>query len=71
MREFINNLTSTSGGVTVTGAASGQLVIGIVGLVFMILFGTWGAWLKWQDSKAIRRALDSGDLQTALRLKGK
>lgn len=71
MREVINNLTATSGGVTLTSAANGQLIIGVVGLIFMILFGVCGVWLKWRDSQAIRRALEAGDLSTALRIRGK
>lgn len=71
MREVINAVTNSSGGVTLGGAASGQLYIAGVGLFFMIAFGLFGAWLKWKDSKAIREALESGDLQTALRIRSK
>lgn len=71
MREVLNAATAMSGGASVTGAATGQLVIGIIGLVALLVFGAFGAWLKWKDSKAIRRALESGDLQTALKLRAK
>lgn len=71
MREVINTITASSAGASVTGAMSGQLIIGITGLIFMILFGTWGAWLQWKNSKAIQNAISSGDLQTALKLKVK
>lgn len=71
MREVINQLTAASAGTTVTASASGQMIIAIVGLFFMIMFGFWGAWLQWKNSKAIKAALDSGDLQSALKLKAK
>jgi hypothetical protein len=71
MRDFVNATTMTSGGVTLTGAASGQLVIGILGLVFMILFGVFGAWLRLKDSRALRRALEVGDIKTAMQIRSK
>lgn len=71
MRDFINAATTGSGGVTFGGAISGQIMISAIGLVFMIAFGAWGAWLKWRDSKAIREALDSGDLRRAIEVRNK
>lgn len=71
MRDVINAATALSGGSSLTGAATGQLVVAVIGLIFLIGFGLFGAWLKWKDSKAIRRALESGDLQTALKLRAK
>lgn len=71
MRDVINAITNASGGVTVGGAATGQLIIAGIGLVFMVAFGFWGAYLRWKDSKAIREAIDSGDLRSALKIRGK
>lgn len=71
MRDFVNATTMTSGGATLAGAASGQLVIGILGLVFMILFGVFGAWLRLKDSRALRRALEAGDIKTAVQIRSK
>ena len=71
MRDFINAATNGGGVATVAGAASGQLVIGIVGLVFMIGFGFFGAWLRWKDSKALRAAIDGGDIKEAVRIRSK
>lgn len=71
MRDFINQVTFSSAGGTMVGAFSGEMVIAIIGLVFMIGFGMWGSWLKYRDSKAIREALESGDLKTALRVRNK
>lgn len=71
MREVIHTVTSWSGGVTLTGAATGQLMIAAIGLVFMIGFGAFGSWLRYRDSKALRAALDSGDLATAMKIRSK
>lgn len=71
MRDFINMATYGAGGSTFTGAATGQVILAILTFIFFLLFGFWGAWLKWRDSKAIRDALDSGDLKTALKLRNK
>ena len=71
MREFINAATNSSGGVALAGSATGQLIIAASGLFFMILFGSIGTWLKWKDSKAIREAIDSGDIKEALRIRSK
>ncbi len=71
MREFINAATNGSGGVAFTGTATGQLIIAAIGLFFMILFGSIGTWLKWKDSKAIRDALEVGDIRTAIKIRSK
>ncbi|AKJ74052.1 holin [Salmonella phage 36] len=71
MREFLNMATYSTGGSAFAGAATGQVILGLLTFIFFLLFGFWGAWLKWRDSKAIRNALDSGDLKTALKLRNK
>ncbi len=71
MREFINSVTTTGGGVTLGGAAAGQLIIAGIGLLFMIGFGFWGAWLRWRDSKALKEALERDDLKEAMRIRSK
>lgn len=71
MREFINAVTSATGGASITGAATGQLVIAGATFVLFVAFGMWGAYWKYQDSKAIRAALSSGDLEKAIHLNGK
>lgn len=71
MRDFINAATMTSGGATISGAASGQLFIGVAGLFFMIVFGVFGAWLRLKDSKALRRALEDGDIKAAIQIRSK
>lgn len=71
MRDFFNAATAGSGGASMTGAATGQITIAVVSALFMIAFGAWGAYLRWKDSKAFHEALYSGDLETAMRLRGK
>lgn len=71
MREVINSVTSATGGATFAGAVTGQLVIAGATFVFFVAFGVWGAYWKYQDSKAIRNALKSGDLEKAIQLNGK
>ncbi|UGO53131.1 putative holin [Klebsiella phage vB_KaeD_HazelMika] len=71
MREVINAITSGAGGATFTGVATGQLAIAFATFVFFVLFGFWGAYWKYKDSKAIRQAIDAGDLQTAIKIRGK
>lgn len=70
MKEFINAATTGTGGSALTGAATGQITIAAVSMVCMILFGAWGAYLRWRDSKALREALDSGDFQKAIEIRG-
>lgn len=71
IKDFINAATTGGGGATVYGAASGQLIVGIIGLVFMIGFGAFGAWLRWRDSKALHDALAENDFTTALKIRSK
>lgn len=71
MREVINAVTSGMGGASFTGAATGQLLIAGATFVLFVCFGAWGAYWKYQDSKAIRRALDSGDLESAVKISGR
>lgn len=71
MREFLTAATGTTAGTSITSAATGQLTVAIISMIFMIMFGAIGLWLKWRDSKAIREALESGDLQTALKVRSK
>lgn len=71
MREFISAATNSSGGVALAGSATGQLIIAAIGLFFMILFGSFGAWLRWRDSKALREALEVGDIKTAMKIRSK
>lgn len=71
MREIINSVTNGAAGVTVTSAATGQLLIAVLGLVCMIAFGMFGSWLKYRDSKALRAALEAGDIKTALKIRSK
>lgn len=71
MREVINSVTNLSGGVTVTGAATGQLVIAGIGLALMFVFGVFGSWLRYRDSKALRAALEAGDIKTAIKIRSK
>lgn len=71
MRDFINATSSGSGGAAVGGAISGQMTLAIVSAVFMIGFGAWGAYLRWRDSNAFQAALDRGDIQEAIKIRGK
>lgn len=71
MKEFINATASGSGGSAIAGAATGQITIAIVSALFMIGFGAWGAYLRWKDSKAFQEALDRGDLQEAIKIRGR
>lgn len=71
MKDFVNAVTAGTGGSSFTGAATGQITIAIASLVLMAAFGMWGAYLRWKDSKALREALDSGDFEKAIKLRGK
>lgn len=71
MRDFINAATSGSGGSALAGSATGQITIALVSALFMIGFGAWGAYLRWKDSKAFQEALDRGDFQEVMKIKGR
>ncbi|CAD5239207.1 putative holin [Klebsiella phage vB_KppS-Samwise] len=71
MREFLNAATTSTGGASLAGAATGQITIAVAGLVLMAAFGFWGAYLRWKDSKALREALDRDDIKEAIRIRGK
>ena len=71
MREFLNAATTSTGGASLAGAATGQITIAVAGLVLMAVFGFWGAYLRWKDSKALREALDRHDIKEAIRIRGK
>ncbi|QEA09666.1 hypothetical protein [Enterobacter phage vB_EclS_AS5] len=71
MREFLNAATTSTGGASLAGAATGQITIAVAGLVLMAAFGFWGAYLRWKDSKALREALDREDIKEAIRIRGK
>ena len=71
MREFLNAATTSTGGASLAGAATGQSTIAVAGLVLMAAFGFWGAYLRWKDSKALREALDRDDIKEAIRIRGK
>ncbi|MEG0209094.1 MULTISPECIES: holin [Gammaproteobacteria] len=71
MKDVIHSFTNLSGGATLTGAVSGDILIGLAGLALMALFGGWGAYLRYKDSKALRAALESGDVQTAIKIRSK
>ncbi|QZE50386.1 holin, partial [Klebsiella phage vB_KpnS-VAC9] len=32
---------------------------------------SFGAWLRWRDSKALREALEAGDIKTAVKIRSK
>lgn len=66
MKEFINAATATTGGASFTSAATGQLYLAAATFAFFLAFGLWGGYWKYKDSKAIRRALETGDLRSAL-----
>lgn len=71
MKDFINAAMSGTGGATLTSAATGQLMIAGLTFVFFMAFGVWGAYWKYRDSKAIREAIDAGDLKTAISIRNK
>ncbi|HAC8812690.1 TPA_asm: holin [Salmonella enterica] len=71
MRDFLLMAQNSFGGATVVGTFTGEFLLAIATFILFAIFGCWGAWLKWRDSKAIREALDSGDLKTALNLRQK
>ena len=71
MREFLNAATTSTGGASLAGAATGQITIAVAGLVLMAAFGFWGAYLRWKDSKALREAVDRDDIKEAIRIRGK
>lgn len=71
MREVINAATASTCGAAVTGAATGQMTIAIISLIALIIFGAWGAYWTYKDSQAIHRALESGDLKTAINIRSK
>lgn len=71
MKDFVNAATSATGGSSIAGAATGQITIAIISACFMIGFGAWGAYLRWRDSKAFQAALDNGDFERAIKIRGK
>lgn len=71
MREVINAATASTGGAAVTSAATGQMTIAIISTVAFVVFGLWGACWRFKDSQAIRKALESGDLKTAINIRSK
>ncbi|QDH94272.1 putative holin [Escherichia phage vB_EcoS_PHB17] len=71
MKEFVNAATMGTGGSSLTGAATGQITVAVISLVLMAAFGLWGAYLRWKDSKAFQEALDRGDIQKAIEIRGK
>lgn len=78
MKDFFNYATTGSGGASITGAATGQITVAIVSMCFMVAFGLWGAYLRWrdskvlrEDSKALREALERGDLKQAIDIRSK
>ena len=71
MKDFINAATAGSGGSSIASAATGQLTIAIASFVLMASFGAWGAYLRWRDSKALREALECGDIKKAIEIRGK
>ncbi|ECV1124596.1 holin, partial [Salmonella enterica subsp. enterica serovar 4,12:i:-] len=52
-------------------AATGQLTIAIASFVLMAAFGAWGAYLRWRDSKKFHEAIEKGDIQKAIEIRGK
>lgn len=71
MKDFLNVATSGTGGASITGAVTGQTTIAIASFVLMAAFGMWGAYLRWRDSKALREALECGDIKKAIEIRGK
>lgn len=71
MKDFLNAATSGTWGASITGAVTGQTAIAIASFVLMAIFGVWGAYLRWRDSKAFQKALDSGDFKKAIEIRGK
>lgn len=71
MKEFVNAATMGTGGSSLTGAATGQITVAVISLVLMAAFGLWGAYLRWKDSKAFQEALERGDIQKAIEIRGK
>lgn len=71
MKEFLTAATSSTGGASLVGAATGQLYIAGATFICFLLFGVWGAYWKYRDSKAIQEALNDGDLNKALRIRGR
>lgn len=71
MREFLTAATSGTGGASFAGAATGQLYIAGATFVCFVLFGIWGAYWKYKDSKAIKKALEEGDLKRAIEIRSK
>ena len=71
MKDFINAATAGSGGSSIASAATGQLTIAIASFVLMAAFGACGAYLRWRDSKALREALECGDIKKAIEIMGK
>ena len=71
MKDFLNAATAGTGGSALTSAAASQITIAVISMAFMIAFGAWGAYLRWRDSKALREALETGDLKRAIEIRGK
>lgn len=71
MKDFLNAATSGTGGASITGAVTGQTAIAIASFVLMAIFGALGAYLRWRDSKALREALECGDIKKAIEIRGK
>ena len=70
MKDFLNAATYSAGGSAFAGAATGQLYIAVATFIFFVCFGAWGAYWKFRDSQAIKQALNDGDLEKALKIRG-
>lgn len=71
MKEFYNAATLSGSGMAMGGGLSDNTIIGIAGLAIAVVFGVIATWLRWKDSQALRRALDSGDIRKAINIRSK
>lgn len=71
MKEFYDAATLGGSGVAMGGGMSDNTIIGITGLIIAVVFGVIATWLRWRDSRALRRALESGDIKEAIKIRSK
>lgn len=71
MKQFYDTAAMSGSGAAIAGGLSSNEIIGIAGLCLAIVFGCFASYLRWRDSKALHKALESADIKEAIRIRSK